>query len=222
MKHFLNEKAILKKLNNHGASMVVALVVFIVCSFVALAIVNSAILNAQRTMAEKREEIAYAATTKAMDLIRECIEDDATYRYEEGVSIADPTDTQEQKVKGFDNKLGTTVKAMAESVASGGAATDRTITFVSDGVEDKLKGTVKGKIAMASDYTITIDVYIKGSNGSSLANYPLTLIIPGSSQIVNEDKLGTKTNTGSYDSKEITYISWSKKGMYVISKKRDA
>ncbi len=222
MKHFLNEKAILKKLNNRGASMVVALVVFIVCSFVALAIVNSAILNAQRTMAEKREEIAYAATTKAMDLIRECIKDDASYRYEAGVSSTQPTDPNEPIIEGFDNKLGETIKLMADSVAAGGGKTTKTITFSSAGVEDKLKGTLKGRITMYPSYTITIDVYIKGNSGSALADYPLTLTIPGSSEIVKEDTLGTKTNVGSYTTKDIKYISWSKSGMYVISKKSDA
>ncbi|SDB15013.1 hypothetical protein [Butyrivibrio sp. INlla16] len=207
-----------KKNNDRGASIVVALVVFIICSFISLAIVNSAFLNARRTVEEKKEEIAYAATTKAMDLIRECIESDATYRYEEGVSASLTPATGEPIIKGFKDELGETVKTMAESVAGSGAKTSKDITFVSDGVNDKLHGTLKGRITMYPSYTISVDVWIDGGD----VDYPLTLTIPGSSELVKEDVYGTKTDTGSYTTKDVKYISWSKTGMYVTGKKLDS
>lgn len=205
-------KLLNKKLNTRGASIVVALVVFIICSFVAVAIVNSAILNAQRTAAEKREEIAYSATTQAMMLISECIESDASYRYEQGVSANDENNT----IVGMEEEFGEKIRAMAEQVASGHTEATKNIHFGSSGVEDKLHGTLKGKITMKPNFTIMVDVWIENGKG----DYPLTLTIPGSSETVKEDKLGTKTESGQYEQKDVTYISWSKSGMYITGKKK--
>ncbi len=198
--------------------MVVALVIFIICSFVALAIVNSAILNAKRTIAERKGDIAFKATTQAMKLITDCIKDDSIYRYEEGVSANDDNNT----VKGMEETFGLKIKEMAETVASSNDETSRTITFESEGL-DGLDGTLKGKITMQSDFTINVDVWIDGGK----EDYPLTLTIPGSSQTVLEDKIGKKIKpevnaavaTGTFEQKEVTYISWSKIGMYVTGKK---
>ncbi|WP_029324015.1 hypothetical protein [Butyrivibrio sp. AE3004] len=209
-------KSLRKKLNTRGASLVVALVIFIICSFVSLAIVNSSILTVQRTNAEKKEEIAYAATTQAMNLIKACIKDDATYRYEAGVSATQPLPAGEPKIQGMDDKIGASVKTMAESVAANGAKISKDITFTSTGVNNKLHGTLQGKITMYPTYTIMIDVWIEDGD----TDYPLTLTIPGSAETVKEDTLGTKTSTGAYTSKDIKYISWSKSGMYVTSKKK--
>lgn len=194
-----------KILKDDGASVVLALVGFLIVCFVAIAIANAAILNARRTLEEKKEEIAYIATTEAANRILEKIDGDISYKKTEGVS--------EAEIEGADEALLDSIKQMADAIAGGSGSTEKNISFDYTGLE-KIDGSLNGKIKMDDSYMITIDIWVD----SGKTNYPLTLIIPGEGQTIEEEIPGTLNAEGKRDTRKVTYASWSGDGAYIISK----
>ncbi|SEK92755.1 MULTISPECIES: hypothetical protein [unclassified Butyrivibrio] len=190
-------RKIREKLNTRGASMIIALLIFIIVTFVSIAIVNASILNAKRTDAERYEEKAYLATTQAIALVQGCMKEDAAYTKKEG---------KDSELTGLEGSFGDAVKQMADSITGGSDSVTRNISFSYSGLDDM--GSLSGQMTMDDSYTITVDVWVD----SDKADYPLTLTIPGSAQTVKQEIPGRK-NKGK--TKRITYVSWSKDGMYV-------
>ena len=124
--------------------------------------------------------------------------------------MAEPT--KQQMGDGQDN-YGQAAKEMAK--AGGGT---KNITFSYSGTELLKNAELKGRITMSKDYTITVDVWME----NAVTDYPLTLTIPGTAVTVKEDDyLKPKDSNGKFQKKEVTYISWSKDGMYVTSRVKD-
>ncbi len=208
MRSSIKNKCKKKLKSNSGASIILALVGFLIVSFVAIAIVNASILNARRTVEEKKEEVAYIATTAAARLIQDYLEKDIAYKKVEG--------EEESKITGVDDKLGISIKDMADSISGGGGNTQKDVSFSYSGL-DKIEGTLKGTMKMDSTYTITIDIWVE----SDKANYPLTLVIPGEGQTIEEEIPGTGDAEGKMKTRKVTYASWSSDGAYIISKYKD-
>ncbi|MCR5343355.1 hypothetical protein [Butyrivibrio sp. FC2001] len=208
MRSSLKAKCQKKLKSDNGASVILALVGFLIVAFVAIAIVNAAILNARRTVEEKKEEVAYIATTEAARLIQDCIEGDFAYKRAE--------DDDESTLTGVDDKLGDSIKSMADSIAAGGGSQERDISFSYSGLE-KIEGSLVGKMKMDSSYTISIDIWVE----SGKTDYPLTIIIPGEGQTIEEEIPGTGDENGNMEKRKVTYASWSGEGAYIIGKQKD-
>ncbi|WP_408069808.1 hypothetical protein [Butyrivibrio sp. JL13D10] len=190
--------------SQEGASLILALVGFLIVCFVAIAIVNASILNARRTVEEKKEEVAYIATTEAARLIQECLEEDVTYKKVEG---------EESEITGADRQFGDTLKDMADSVSGGSGSQAHDIDFSYSGLE-KIHGSLKGRMTMDESYTVEVDIWVESGD----SNYPLTIVIPGEGNKVKEEIPGEYDANGDLLEKEVTYASWSGEGSYIISK----
>ena len=191
-----------EKLNTRGASIIIALIVFIIVSLVSIAIVNASILNVRRTAAEKREEKAYSATSQAIILLQKCMKEDATYVKRDG---------KDSKLKGMEEKISETIRQMVDDLGEGGGTASKNISFSYSGLED-IKGTLQGKMTIDSSYTITFDVWVNAGK----EDYPLSLTIPGTAKVITDDVLSS--DDPSAERKKTKYVSWSKSGMYVTGK----
>ncbi len=170
---------ILKKLKNNdrGASVVFALVVFIIAAIICVTIVHAALLNVGRTSSEADEERAYLATTSAAKLLRDCIGDatyvvDSPYIVSYPSQLTDSTEPEKGRVEGINpdrESIKAVIKEMAYTVYKGGTA-EKTITITSENMPK-----VKGKLKMSSGYVLTAEIYVENISDSTDESYPLTV-----------------------------------------------
>ncbi len=208
-------KSIKRILNDdRGASLVFALIGFLICAFVSITIVNAAVLNAQRTQSEIDEQKAYMATTAAADAIRKEIWGDLSDATAgatgvvEYKKIKDGTSYVVEKDDPINGRFSTIFDEAINQAEGSSSTQQHTISFSVSGI-DGIQ-TVEGQLKMDESYSMVIELNAVVADGSKIGNYPLRVHIPAVS-ISAEDL--DKENL--QDGDILKAISWKYEDMFV-------
>lgn len=161
-------RAIASKLKSRrGASMVIALLFFLMCVTVSAIILTAAETNAGRIKAGRETEDAYLAVSSAAKLLRESIGGSVYTVTEYSVSsdcgnhTTPPTEKDEPS-----GQFGPALADLCESVSASSASASCNLTFSGDVQE------VSAIFTMAADYSITVELDITADD---VEGYPMTL-----------------------------------------------
>lgn len=194
-----------KKLNSQrGASILLALVFFLVCSFVGAVVLGSAVTNAGKIKGQQADQQGYYAVASAARLIRDALAEVTCEGQEHFLDYScndadSPVSTghKDEKAVNYvraeahaDGKLTELLRAEAERVyrskteyAPRESFSPRTVTFT---VEAEEMDTVEVEMTMDEDYTLTF--FLRLQDPEKRGEHSMTLLCPKGMEELKEEE----------------------------------
>lgn len=177
------------KLNSQsGASLLIALLFFLLCLTVGAVVLTAATANAGRLVSLRRAEQGYLTVSSAARLLRDGLAE-GQFQYVtttvDGVEQSEPVSTADSGV------LQDLLRDCGASVSQGMVPLPQDFTVEADGLDP-----VSGTLAMDQDYTLTLSLSRAGEDGQ--AHDFMTFTLPAQSRTVRDKTV----REYSYDTEE--------------------